>query len=181
MLMSRCCGALAAFALLGLGLGLGACAYEAPSYGDARFRCDQTHPCPTGQVCVDNLCQPPGSGGDGGGDGGGGVDAQYAGISCGGDTCDLTDECCVDVINGPRCQAPGAFCTGPATQCDGPEDCPGGECCLSASFVGVCTAVGTCSGSTACHETTDCTTAGETCCQILTTAWRGCFENCPSS
>lgn len=172
MLMSRCLGALAVLAAL----ALGACGYEAPSYGDARFRCDETHPCPGGQVCVDNLCQPPGTADDGGN----GVDAQFDGISCGDDICELTDECCVDVINGPRCQAPGAFCTGPATQCDGPEDCPGGECCLSASFAGVCTAIGTCSGSTACHETTDCTTGGETCCQILSTAWRGCFDNCPS-
>lgn len=158
-------------------LALAACGYEAPNYGDARFRCDVTHPCPSGQVCVDELCQPTGSEVDAGG----GVDSQYSGISCAADICDLSEECCVDVISGPRCQAPGAFCTGPATMCDGPEDCPGGECCLSASFAGVCTAVGTCSGSTACHETTDCTDGSQTCCNIVATAWRGCFDSCPGS
>lgn len=171
MLMFRCA------AVAALALALAACGYNAPDYSDAQFRCDNTHPCPGGQVCVDELCQAPGTETDAAGMG---VDAQFSGIGCGDDICDLTDECCVDVISGPRCQAPGAFCTGPATVCDGPEDCPGGECCLSASFAGVCTAVGTCSGSTACHETTDCTTAGEECCNILTTAWRGCFDNCPN-
>jgi hypothetical protein len=154
---------------------LAACGYTAPDYSDAQFRCDDTHPCPTGQECVAELCQPPGSGVDAPP----GVDAQFSGISCGDDVCDLSDECCVDVISGTRCQAPGAFCSGPATVCDGPEDCPGEECCLSASFAGVCTAVGTCSGRTACHETTDCS-GTQTCCNIITTAWRGCFDNCPT-
>ncbi|HUQ02235.1 MAG TPA: hypothetical protein VM261_07035 [Kofleriaceae bacterium] len=167
--MSRCC-------LVVLVAAVAACGYTAPDYSDAQFRCDETHPCPGGQVCVDELCQLPGTESDASS----GVDAQFAGITCGDDICDLTDECCVDVISGTRCQPPGAFCTGPATVCDGPEDCPGGECCLSASFAGVCTAVGTCSGSTACHETTDCTDGSETCCDIVATAWRGCFGNCPN-
>lgn len=169
MMYLRCC-ALLAFALA-------ACGYEAPNYGDARFRCDDTHPCPSGQVCVDQLCQPPGTESDGGG----GIDSQYEGIDCGDETCVLNQRCCVNVIGDTRCQSPGEFCTGPTTECDGPEDCPGGECCLSASFTGVCTTVGSCSGSTACHETTDCTTQGETCCDIPATAWRGCFDNCPGS
>jgi hypothetical protein len=173
MLMSRCCWlAASAFALAAT---LAACGYEAPSYEDARFRCDDTHPCPSGQVCVDELCQAPGTESDAST----GPDSQFSGITCDDDICDLNEECCVDVISGPRCQPPGAFCTGPATVCDGPEDCPGGECCLSASFAGVCTGVGTCSGSTACHETTDCTDTDQTCCNIVGTAWRGCFDNCP--
>lgn len=156
---------------------IGACGYEAPDYGDTHFRCDDAHPCPQGQVCVDNLCQAPGGDLDAP-TGSDGTDAANVGITCDTETCTLDQSCCIDVVGGRRCQAPGAFCTGLSTRCDGPEDCPGGECCFTAAQ-GICTATGTCSGSTACHDTPDCTGAGESCCAIPATGYRGCFQNCP--
>ncbi len=157
-------------------LAVAACRYEAPDYGDARFRCDLAHPCPSGQPCVDGLCQPPGA--DDAARDGASVDGMYDGIACGIGTCALDQECCVDVVSGARCQAPAESCTGISTRCDGPEDCPGGECCLSAGS-GVCTAAGTCVTATACHDSGDCTGAATTCCAILMTSWRGCFQTCP--
>ncbi len=175
--MSRWCCAFAIVCAATLATLVVACGYDAPDYGDAHFRCDVAHPCPAGQECVADLCQPPGTATDAASDAID-IDGLFGGIACGTATCTLDQECCADVVGGIHCQNPGAVCAGISTRCDGPEDCGGGECCLTAG-AGECTAIGTCGTAIACHDTNDCGGGSSTCCAILNTAWRGCFENCP--
>jgi hypothetical protein len=169
-----------ALALVVACAALAACGYDAPDYSDARFRCDQSHPCPSGQTCISGLCEGVGGDGDAATTDAAGPDGMYSGINCGSSICTLDQQCCADVVGGTRCAAPGAFCAGISTRCDGPEDCPGQECCLSAGS-GTCTPIGTCSTSLACHVAADCGAGGDECCPILETSWNGCFQSCPGT
>lgn len=88
-------------------------------------------------------------------------------VACaiGGMECPLPSEfCCVDPAGAASCRAspPDPSCT--AYQCDGPEDCAGGDCCLTGGSQ--CVAAGACDttgASRMCHAQTDCF-AGENCC-----------------
>jgi hypothetical protein len=56
--------------------------------------------------------------------------------------------------------------------CDGPEDCPSGVCCL-----GRCSADGTCSSQVSCHFATDCPASTPYCCAINFAKQRLCYSD----
>jgi hypothetical protein len=95
---------------------------------------------------------------------------QGNGVPCGQATCASGQMCCSNQTNGPfvaQCLAGGATCEAPSAQisCDGPEDCPGQQCCVeSLSQISGCQT--SCASGTfaqLCHAHGDCP-AGQTCC-----------------
>ena len=95
---------------------------------------------------------------------------QGNGVPCGGATCAAGQMCCSNQTNGPfvaRCLAGGATCEAPSAQirCDGPEDCPGQQCCVeNLSQISGCQA--SCASGTfaqLCHAQGDCP-QGQMCC-----------------
>jgi hypothetical protein len=102
---------IAAGAILG-GLGLAACTFDDPDFGDTHFDCDADHPCPTGQVCTAGRCEEPTSIGT---------------VACGADTCSGGAACCASALE-DTCAAIES-CPGPGATCDEVEDCSAGRCC----------------------------------------------------
>lgn len=143
-----------------------ACTYTQPDLRGVPFRCDLEHPCPDGIECVDSICGKTPS-----------IDAAPPlGPSCGAVTCAPPMECCDGVAGGFRCQAHGQACDGVVTTCDGPEDCPGKECCII-GIQGTCTATGTCL-AISCHVDDDCKGALGKCCPAPPLAWKRCAISC---
>jgi hypothetical protein len=97
-----------------------------------------------------------------------------AGVMCGTDVCDATEECCITrgaggMMISQSCTAAGA-CMGAALACDGPEDCMTGEACCG-SFIGgaagaMCVDSAMCARGRFCHDTSDCT-GMDTCCSFM--------------
>jgi hypothetical protein len=99
---------------------------------------------------------------------------MYTGIACGTETdppCSIPAEVCCDVSIGmDKCVAAGS-CNERSLACDGPEDCPGQECCLFSDRsqcldTGICGTTGVLS-EVMCHGDGDCDmAAGEHCCGL---------------
>lgn len=142
----------------------------APDYAGTSFLCDGTHGCPTGQTCVQGRCAPPAIG---------------DGVACGTATCGAGLECCVDMVNAPRCTpvaASGDPCPGFRARCDGTEDCPASQwCCLAEDpdIPGACE--NTCDNY-ACRDAADCPAALPNCCGFVAGSypWKHCtLARCP--
>lgn len=79
-------------------------------------------------------------------------------------TCDCPEPaiCCMDAVDAPkgRCEALTA-CRTLALQCDGPEDCTGGVCCLEDRPGGgsSCKSAAQCAGRALCRTDADCATS----------------------
>jgi hypothetical protein len=164
--------------------------YEAPDYAATHFKCDIAHVCPGDQRCVNSVCMD-GAIGSGGSDAGAGVGVDggapaQVGVACGAVTCAAAQQCCVDFMSVPHCQAPGASCDGVVAGCDGIEDCGGKACCEA----GVGLAI-SCGGATTCpsgydeicRDATDCTDPGtRQCCfgvGFPGEPWGRCRPGCP--
>lgn len=94
-----------------------------------------------------------------------------AGVLCGGTLCDVSQQCCIDTINLPRCIAVGDVCLGTSALCDGVEDCQAGDrCCADAHMV---TCQATCDRF-ACRDTNDCPSTVPNCCFTSDTPWGVC-------
>jgi hypothetical protein len=132
--------------------------YEAPDYAAARFKCDATHACPDGQICVSGACSG----------GGGGSSSNAVGVTCGAITCAADQQCCLDFVTMPHCTALGASCDGFAATCDGIEDCKGNACCQGIGLDISCGATTTCLNQDQgqiCLDPSDCTNpAAKLCC-----------------
>jgi hypothetical protein len=107
---------------------------------------------------------PTGGGGSTGDGGGGGV---QNGVPCPDTPCDPGEICCVLPDPGNttyECIPSDGACNGFALGCDGPEDCPGGECC-SDGVSNACSSGPTCDPGSlgVCHHSADCG-PNETCC-----------------
>jgi hypothetical protein len=122
---------------------------------------------------------------DGGGstDGGGTV-----GIACMGMTCDATTEqCCVTMSSGGAmgaCIARDATCMGAVADCDGPEDCSGGDVCCARVGLGgastTCEAAAMCTPGSfgpfeLCHAPADCTDDMDMCCPVMRFGFSGAY------
>lgn len=128
-------------------------------------------------ACGDDDDVPPGgadaalhdgAGGDGAVPGAdAGPDAAMPnGVGCGEMMCSGADICCRSEVGPtivPTCQDPLATCNGAQFGCDGPEDCPGQECCGGIGGAS-CVQPGSCGimQSLACHGDPDC--EGGVCC-----------------
>lgn len=144
--------------------------YEAPDYSGTRFKCDDAHPCPNGQACVNGVC-------------GGTVEvdapASELGVECGGTTCGADQKCCADLFGTPSCIALGAVCAGVAATCDGIEDCGGNPCC---ELGGVVSCATSCASNIICRQDEDCTNPSlPRCCIVQGTGepWGRCLTVCP--
>lgn len=128
----------------------------APDYAHTAFRCDAEHDCPAGQACIMGRCRHGEPTGDG--------------VACGMVTCDLTQQCCIDMSNPARCIAAGDVCPGTSALCDGVEDCQAGDqCCASGSTV-------SCDPSceqAVCRDAADCPSTAPNCCP-QETPWGEC-------
>jgi hypothetical protein len=99
---------------------------------------------------------------------GGSTGTSYAGVSCGGMTCNQGQICCISLMLASfMCTSPGS-CQGDFTvTCDGPEDCGGAghQCCLtSGAAIETSCVTGQClAGRAMCHRDADCA-EGESCC-----------------
>jgi len=115
------------------------------------------------------------------------VDAgPVVGVACGSSmTCAPGDSCCVTVQQG---QPPAYDCntscpSGPGHltySCDGPEDCPGQDCCLTDQGFGSschdqCTGQGT---YTTCNTAADCPNGGDKCCPSNVGNIQICRQTC---
>jgi hypothetical protein len=129
----------------------------APDYGHSAFRCDAAHGCPAGQDCLAGRCRRGAPTGDG--------------VGCGGETCDATQQCCVDLFNGAHCRAAGEVCPGTAALCDGREDCQAGDRCCADGDTVFCDA--SC-GHEACLDAADCPATAPNCCFDRDTPWGTC-------
>ena len=129
----------------------------APDYEHTAFRCDAEHGCPAGQECLVGRCRRGAPTGDG--------------VVCGTATCDLTQQCCLDLFNPARCIAAGDVCPGTSALCDGVEDCQAGDrCCTGGSSVS-CDA--SCDDAV-CRDAADCPSTAPNCCPSDTTPWGEC-------
>jgi hypothetical protein len=136
-----------------------AACYGDPSYDGTSFKCDDAHGCPAGQTCVGGTCT-------------GGGSAMGDGIKCASaGTCAAGSACCNDVVNGPRCIAPGNPCSGEIATCDGVADCSSSQrCCTSQS-----PACGAASCSdVVCTTGADCPASQPSCCFITGLPWGRC-------
>jgi hypothetical protein len=91
------------------------------------------------------------------------------GVDCSGDTCTPSQECCVRGLGEMASCVNQGNCMGAVIECDGPEDCSGGDdCCLSStgptSGGSACTS-GTCQREI-CHSPADCTSPTDMCCAL---------------
>src|SRR4026209_1298974 len=107
------------------------------------------HACPSGQMCVNGLC-------DGNGSGSNMPDAPPGanGVLCGATACTSTQKCCADFVNGPSCTALAVTCNGFEATCAGKEDCGTGVCCFDSS--GIACPASCASGQQVCRESADC-------------------------
>jgi len=130
-------------------------------------------------------------------DAGGGVadtgpraDSGATGIDCMGSTCDpATQHCCITGMPGGgatgMCVDLGTMCMGAAVDCDGPEDCGGGEvCCARGSLSGITVGCEPASDGCGtggfgefelCHDVADCSGAGDMCCPISMGGFSGAY------
>lgn len=150
--------------------------YEAPDYSGTRFKCDDEHACPDGQLCINGFCGGSTSGQDGA------IDSPPSdlGVACGEMTCGANEKCCANILGTPSCIALSATCAGITATCDGTEDCAGTPCCETGG--GTITCVTTCSGQHVCRDNADCTDPTQpACCMIPGTGepWGRCFAACP--
>lgn len=145
--------------------------YEAPDYSGTRFKCDDAHPCPSGQACVNGVCGGDSTTVD--------APASEIGVACGDTTCAENQKCCADLLGGPSCVAQNSVCAGVSATCDGIEDCDGNPCCETN---GVAACATTCAGNMICRQNADCTNPGQpACCMITGTGepWGRCLAACP--
>lgn len=145
--------------------------YTDPNFDATRFRCDDAHACPPGQVCVGGRCSGSAPVDD--------APASQVGVACMGTVCGSGTECCVDFVAGPRCIQIGAACTGFTARCDGVEDCGGNVCCADGTNV-ECRST-TCTRA-ACLDDDDCKDPNaRTCCLGVTPGvpWGDCLSVCP--
>jgi hypothetical protein len=91
-----------------------------------------------------------------------GTDAAIlVGPACGATTCtNGQQDCCIGVMSACK---PTGTCPSQGFACDGPEDCPGAQCCYGNGGQGGSTCKATCS-TIACHHDTDCPPATSKCC-----------------
>ncbi|TMQ03041.1 MAG: hypothetical protein E6J90_52855 [Deltaproteobacteria bacterium] len=129
----------------------------APDYAHSAFRCDAEHGCPTGQACLAGRCRRGELTGDG--------------VGCGSATCGVTEQCCLDPLNLPRCRPAGDVCPGTSVLCDGSEDCRAGDRCCADGDTVFCDA--TCD-RTACRDDGDCPSTEPNCCGATPEAAGAC-------
>jgi hypothetical protein len=129
----------------------------APDYAHTAFRCDADHGCPDGQGCVAGRCRRGELTGDG--------------VGCGSATCGPAEQCCVDLINPPRCLPAGDVCPGTTALCDGSEDCRAGDRCCADGDTVFCDAA---CESYACRDAADCPSTAPNCCAVRITPWGQC-------
>jgi hypothetical protein len=130
-----------------------------------------------------------GGGSGGGHDAPGGADAPRSdgGIDSAGATdsavgplcmtvvCTGTDACCLGVMF--TCE-PAAMCPSQSFACDGPEDCPTGQCCYGNGGQGGSTCRASCAAP-ACHVDGDCPTTAPKCCpKMFTPMYKVCQSAC---
>jgi hypothetical protein len=151
-----------------LALVLTACGYAAPTYTGTAFKCDGTHPCPTGQSCVDGVCT--------GSDSGSGV-GPGAPVVCVGVTCASGDGCCYDPVlgQGNHCAAPGS-CNGNLAACTSAANCGSGERCCNSTMSPMC-GPATCP-DVVCTTGSDCPADKPVCCPLGDIPWRYCSVAC---
>ena len=84
-------------------------------------------------------------------------------VACGGVSCDLSaNSCCVSFF-GVTCQAGVNSCMFAVPQtCDGPEECGGDSCCVTAGLPANYECSNSCAGAVICHADSDCA-SGEVC------------------
>lgn len=135
----------------------------APDYGHTAFRCSEDHGCPTGQTCMSGRCLRAAPTGDG----------VVCGKDAQGDTqvCDTSQQCCIDLFNGPRCIAAGDVCPGTSALCDGSEDCQAGDRCCADGGTVFCDAA---CDRYACRDAADCPSTVPNCCFDDPTPWGQC-------
>jgi hypothetical protein len=111
---------------------------------------------------------------DGGVDTGGGTDAAV-GPLCMGTVCTGTDVCCLGATT--LCK-PAAMCPSQSFACDGPEDCPSGQCCYGNGGQGGSQCRASCAAP-ACHVDGDCPSATPKCCpKTFTPMYKVCQTAC---
>jgi hypothetical protein len=135
-------------------VGLVACA---PSYDGTAFRCDAAHGCPTGQSCLAGRCRR----------------AMPVAIACGSATCMPDEQCCVDVVNPPRCLPATETCPGDAALCDTRDDCAPVERCCNTDDGAAC-ALACDSDHVACIVDADCPGDAPHCCPQPIVPWGEC-------
>jgi hypothetical protein len=96
------------------------------------------------------------------------------GAACGPVTCKPTEVCCMGAML--ACTGVGQ-CPVPSFACDGPEDCPGAQCCFGSQGQGG-SSCKTCAAP-ACHVDTDCPTTAAKCCpKMFTPGYKVCQTAC---
>src|SRR5215470_16016059 len=120
-------------------------------------------------------------GGDGPGGGDAGVDGNNpnadaaVGPLCSGMVCPMSDVCCIGVVT--ECK-PTGMCPSQSFACDGPEDCPSGQCCYGNGGQGGSQCRASCT-SPACHVDQDCPVGMQKCCpKAFTPMYKVCQSSC---
>jgi hypothetical protein len=127
-----------------------------PDFSNTSFQCDDQHGCPEHQNCIAGRCRRGSTTGDG--------------VVCDTATCDITQQCCLDNFNPPRCIPAGDVCEGTSALCDGVEDCDPGDHCCSATL----TTCGASCMTTACRTAVDCPSEEPNCCAVMDQPWSEC-------
>lgn len=102
------------------------------------------------------------------------------GVDCLGNDCTPSQVCCAMYVQHKRvayCADGANLCSGSVIECDGPEDCASGVCCVTSTTTISCAPVQDCIGVTICHTDADC--GGAHCCPTPGQVTKACQPACP--
>jgi hypothetical protein len=133
-----------------------ACACQ-PDLDGTAFKCDASHGCPSDQTCIGGRCRR----------------VAPMDIVCDTETCGPDEQCCADLINGPRCIPASGVCPDAAALCDGQNDCAPIERCCNGIETTAC-ALSCPSDEVACAADEDCPSDASNCCAQALVPWGKC-------